>query len=225
LLNNDVISVRTCRQAAIQLINEITEVVPTDITEAFRSDRDKSEVVGWWRVNQLKEATKRFETVLAEELGVLDTYAVSQKGAYSTPELIGNADVMIPESLRVRLPTQALIDLREAGRCLAFETSTAAAFHTLRALEAVLVSYLQFVTNRSAPARMRNWGVYLKMLRDHPNADPKVIDFMDHIRLSYRNPITHPEAVLTVDEVLVLLGVATGAIVAMASLLPTPSAA
>lgn len=223
LLSNDVINVRTCRQAALQLIEEISEVVPIDINEAFRQDRDKTASVEWWRVSRLKEATKKFETVLAEELGVLDTYAVAQKGAYSTPELIANADVIIPGSLRIRLPEQTLIDLREAGRCLAFETTTAAAFHTLRAVEAVLVAYLQQVTGKPAPARLRNWGVYLKMLREQPGADVKVIDFLDHVRNSYRNPITHPEAVLSMDEVLVLLGVATGAIVAMAALLPERS--
>jgi len=58
---------------------------------------------------------------------------------------------------------------------------------------------------------MRNWGIYIKKLKDS-NTSEKVVHLLDHIRKEYRNLITHPEVVLEIDEVEVLLGVAAAAI-------------
>lgn len=80
----------------------------------------------------------------------------------------------------------------------------------------MLLAYYELVTESKAPTRMRNWGVYIKNLRATGKADPKILDFLDHIRETYRNPISHPEATITTDEMLVLFGVATAAIVQIA---------
>jgi hypothetical protein len=214
LLNNEVITIRTCRQAANQLVAAITDVVPTDWGAAI--NHDKGTVVEWWNLSQIKDAAKKFETVLAEELNILDTYAVAQKGAYSTSELIANAEVIFPEGIRAKLPEQTIQDIREAGKCLAFETPTASAFHIVRAIESVILAYYKKVTGKNPPTRMRNWGLYIKALRGSGKADTKIVDFLDHIKDNYRNPVSHPEAVLSVEEVLVLLGVASSAITQMA---------
>lgn len=210
LLNNNVVSVRICRHAAKELITEISGVVPTDFTEAMKIDKDKK--FEWYAAYKIKEAAAKFETVLAEELNIVDTYAVAQKGAYSTAELIANAEIIFPEKVRSKLPSQTIHDIREAGKCLAFETPTASAFHIVRAVESVILAYFTKVTGKDAPTRMRNWGLYIKLLRDSGKSDPKVVNFIEHIKDNYRNPVTHPEAVLTVDEVQVLLGAACSAI-------------
>jgi hypothetical protein len=210
LLKNGAFSLKTCRQPAEKLIESISEVIPIDIEEAFkRNDQDD---INWWQLNSIKETAKRFETVLSEELAILDTYAIAQKGAYSTPELIANADVMFPQSIRNKIPARAIADIKEAGKCLAFETPTAAAFHIIRALESLIVLYYQKIIGSNPVDKRRNWGVYIKVLRKAPNSDPKILDFLEHIKNNYRNPISHPEATLSIDEALVLLGVAAGAI-------------
>ena len=127
---------------------------------------------------------------------------------------------MIPAPLRVKLPPQAVFDIREAGKCLAFETPTASAFHLLRAVEAMLLLYYVQVTGGALPPRMRNWGVYINNLRKNGHADEKILEFLDHIRQSYRNPVSHPEVSMTTDDMVVLFGVATAAIVQIAQALP-----
>lgn len=217
LMDSDVLPVRTCRQAAQDVIKTINDVVPVDLKEALAVDKNKK--IDWWGIRQIKDATKKFETVLAEELAIVDTYSVSQKGAFSTSELINNAEVMFSKQIQNKLPKHAIQDMREAGRCLAFERPTAAAFHTVRAIESVILAYFEKVLSRKPPNRMRNWGVYIKTLRDSGKADPKILDFLAHIKDNYRNPISHPDAILSVEEVLVLLGVAVGAMTQMATAL------
>lgn len=217
LLRDAALPVRTCRQPATQLVNAINAVVPEDIHEAVAKDRN--ETVGWWLLNHIKGAATRFETVLSEELPIVDTYSVKQKGAYSTSELIDNADAVFPAAIRPKLPPRAVADIREAGKCLAFETPTAAGFHIVRAIESVILAYYAKIVGKPMPPRMRNWGVYIKALRESGSADPKIVEFLAHIKDSYRNPVAHPEAQLTVDEVLVLLSVAVGAISQMGAAL------
>ncbi len=217
LLSNDTLPVKTCRQAATQLVDAINAVVPTDIQEAFK--KDKTAQVSWWLLRQVKETATKFETVFAEELAIVDTYSVTQKGAYSTAELITNAEALFSKSVQQKLPHRAIQDIREAGKCLAFETPTAAAFHVVRAIESVILAYYAKVLGKAPSNRMRNWGVYIKTLRDSGKADGKILDFLTHIKDNYRNPVSHPDAVLSIDEVLVLLSVAVGAMSQMAAAL------
>lgn len=213
LLASHDLSLKICAQAARQLLEAISGVVPEDISEAIQ--RNKDDELVWWHVKRVKDAAQKFETVLAEELNILDTYAVAQKGAYSTSELVSNAEVIFPESVRKKLPPRSISDIREAGKCLAFETPTAAAFHIVRAIESVIVVYYAKVLGDELPPRIRNWGVYIKKLRESGKADARIVEFLDHIRGNYRNPVSHPEETLTVDEVLVLLSVAVGAMTQM----------
>ncbi len=214
LLTNDTLPIRTCRQAAEQLVVAIDQVVPPEIKDAIT--KDKAALIDWWPIRQIKDAASKFETVLTEELAIVDTYSVTQKGAYSTADLITNAESLFSKDVQRKLPPNAIQDIREAGKCLAFETPTAAAFHVVRAIESVILAYYQKVMGTPPPTRMRNWGVYIKNMRDSGKADPKILDFLTHIKDNYRNPVAHPEAVLTIDEVMVLVSVAVGAMSQMA---------
>jgi hypothetical protein len=147
---------------------------------------------------------------------VLDTYFVSKKGAYSTADLIEHAHHHIPEPTRKKLPEQTKADFDQAGKCIAFDLATAAAFHLLRGTEAVLRQYYDNVVPgaKQAPAKMRNWGVYIKLLTEH-KAEAKVTSLLTHLKDAYRNPVLHPEENYTDERIQVLFGVCVSAIVMM----------
>ena len=214
LLRNAEFTVKTCRHSAENVVSAINNVVPENLTDALNKDRN--EQVNWWLIRQIKDAINRFEMVLAEELNVLDTYTVLQKGAYSTTELVSNAEIMFPETLRTKLPAKAIQDIREAGKCIAFELPTAAAFHVARAIESSLVSYYSHVVGKPPSTRMRNWAVYIRGIRDSGNGNEKVLKLLEHIKDSYRNPVSHPDDMMEVDEVLVFLGVGIAAMTQIA---------
>jgi hypothetical protein len=95
--------------------------------EVFKADT--SQKIQPWVLSSLVEAAKEFEIVLGNELPGLATYIVSQKGIYSTDDLISNADQHFAEETLAKIPPNARQDICAGGKCLAFELPTASAFH------------------------------------------------------------------------------------------------
>jgi hypothetical protein len=186
------------------------------VAEGENTDSDLTVAVTSYDLNSLVQKAKEFETVLANELPGLATYVVSQKGIYSTDELISQAEMHIPEKYRSVLNDKAIEDVQQAGKCLAFEVSTASAFHMWRAVESVMNSYYQALTGKTfAEANVvRNWGKYIEAL-EKANAEKRITKFLDHIREEYRNPINHPDETLDLDEAFGLFGAALSAITAI----------
>ena len=105
------------------------------------------------------------------------------------------------------------MDIILAGKCLAFDVSTASAFHMWRALEIVFGAYYVSITGRtfeddSVP---RNWGKYIDALKK-AGANAEITGNLNHIRAAYRNPIMHPNVNVTEDEAFSLFGIGISAI-------------
>jgi len=196
------------------LVQTITAINASADIESQAKDEDGRPVLTETQAYLLKSKFDTFETVLAAELGTLDAYFVSQKLAYETRVLIEQADKLIPESLRSELPQETTNDLRQAGRCIAFDIPTAAGFHIIRAVESVIRKYYNAVVGNVPKPKMRNWGAYIKNLAA-AGADTRITGFLDHIRENHRNPILHPEETLSAEDSQVLLGTAISTIVQM----------
>ena len=100
------------------------------------------------------------------------------------------------------LPEIARYDFSYAGKCIAYELSTAAAFHILRGTEAVLRKYYEAMVKQKR-IKSRNWGPIVNDLRARKaTAQHKVLNnHLDNIRASFRNPTQHPEKVYDIHEV------------------------
>jgi hypothetical protein len=198
-------------RAAGSAIGVINGVVPSDFGEMLKVENDK--IVDQFEIRNIKNHIQSLETVLSNDMPGVSAYIVSQKGIYKTDDLISHADQNFPKEIRKDIPEQAIKDLIESGKCLAYEVPTACAFHLWRAVETVMgVYYLKLSKNSFESDNVnKNWGAYIKAL-DAKGADKKITQFLDHIRESYRNPQTHPEAMLEVNEAIGLFGVATSAI-------------
>jgi hypothetical protein len=210
-LSDNVVPLVVSKPYGYTLTNAIDQIIPTDFPSTMPEKED--EAIGY-RGLMISSAAKEFEIVLAAELQSLDTYFVSQKGIYSTPDLIEHADKALDEAVRKTLHEEALNDFRQAGRCLAFDLSTAAGFHAMRATENVLRQYHQVILNAQAPTKLE-MGPCIKDLKD-AGADAKTLEILDQIRDLHRNPLMHPEVFLTPSEGLRLFDIAKSAISAMA---------
>jgi hypothetical protein len=117
------------------------------------------------------------------------------------------------------LPTIARFDLDEAGKCIAFERPTAAAFHLLRATERVLVAFYEALARHKRAPRM--WGPMVTDLRKRKAAAQHevLLNNLDNIRRSFRNPTQHPELTYDIHEVQDLWGLCIEAINRMVKVL------
>ncbi len=166
---------------------------------------------------------KEFEIVLLAELQTLATYHATQKGIYSTTDLIERAENIFPPAILSKLTQDIKEEIRESGRCLAFDNATSSAFHIMRATELVLHQYYLCVCNpkHKTKNRLPNWGAYITELEKSTKPEVKeVIAIIQQIKDRHRNLIMHPDVVLTPDEAFTLFEIAQGVIIAMANELP-----
>ena len=189
----------------------------------FREDEKGAPIPPDWNVLPsdqnlwpVADAAKEFETVFSAELSNMATYFVSEKGAYNTKKLIESADEMFPQEIRDALQTndKAVRDIREAGKCLVFDLGTAAGFHITRAVESVVLQYL----GELCPEKLkeiqpsdRNLGKYLALAKE-AGGDKKVCASIDQFRSIHRNRLIHPEEYISVDEAMIMLGIAQSAV-------------
>jgi len=222
IIDDKVVPLDTCKSNARSLhdsLSEITREFLKEWREAADSDAKSaawSKTIAGWRISGVTEGIKAFEYVFSAELAGAALYLVEQVGAYKTSILIDAADSVFPANIRSQLPPHAVNDIKAAGRCLAFELPTAAGFHIARAVETVLLKYFPALPMKVP--RFRNLGRYIEALKKEgvkKGVDAKVLAALDQFRDLYRNPIMHPDAVLSIDEAQILFNLAQSAISAI----------
>lgn len=115
---------------------------------------------------------------------------------------------------------EALNELREAGKCIAFEIPTAAAFHIYGAIELILRRYWTVTTGGRPNPKQRSIGVYLAALKKNDCGDPKVIAALEQLKDLHRNVVVHPDETLLGEDAIALVGMANSVAAAMLKALP-----
>lgn len=211
-----------CRAAGIELTAAIVEVQKWMSETPPNKWKDIDPSVDMLFSNVINKA-KEFETVLSAELQTLATYHATQKGIYSTTDLIERAERVLPVSVLPKISPEIKEEIRQSGRCLAFDSGTSCAFHMMRAIEAVMHQYYIAVCKpKPKPTKMLDsWGAYIAEFQKSPKPEVKeVVAMLQQIKDQHRNLIMHPEIVLSPDEAFSLFEIAKGAITAMAAKLP-----
>lgn len=188
------------------------------IMENTEDERNKENKALDYSFESTITKAKNFETIFLAELQTLNLYKVTQKGIYSSPDLIEHAEKIFPKSILSRMNNYTIIEVRESGRCLAFDNPTASAFHIIRATEAVLHEYYIKVCKPESKEKLANWSAYISELYKSTDIEVKeVVAMLQQFKDRHRNLIMHPEIVLTPDESFTLFEMAQGVIIAMAS--------
>jgi hypothetical protein len=99
---------------------------------------------------------------------------------------------------------------------------TAAGFHLFRVLESVLRRYYTHATGGKPAPKQRNISVYINAMRQAKCGEERVLATVKQISDHHRNPLSHPEAILTVDEAIAAAGIVRSAVTLMLASLPTP---
>jgi hypothetical protein len=214
LIQNSVFAstLRSCQKSA----HDLMSFIDTKITNTSDINANTLDVLFILTLNNL---VTNFKTAMLAEMGVLPSYFVSQKESFDTNVLLDEGEKIFPASLKEKVP-EAVFDVAEAGKALAYELPTSAGFHIFRATESVIRRYYLHVTNGKALPRVRNIGVYIRGIRADNAGDEKILASLEQMTKLHRNPLIHPEAVLTLDEAIATLGIARSVVTAMLAALP-----
>ena len=200
------------RFASLGLASTPMIEIEVDIDLALK-ELDKRGGVAEEDANRLSKSVTAFEEVLKAALPSEYTYVIDQLRGYAMPILVDGADQNFSENVLRRIGEDVRKDIKEAGRCLAFELPTAAGIHMMRAFEKVLRQLYQLKTGRDPGHRDIYW--LMDELKKLPDADPKMLSVLDQIRNLHRNPLAH-EVFLDIEEAVDLFHIAESAITAMA---------
>lgn len=203
----DELGLQVTERAAWKLRDILTELEGKDPDPDARLTGDEARTLS-------KVATEVRNTLDAEIKG-LEAYVVTPK-RLDVKRLIDDPGSLLAPKVFGKLPSIAQYDLSEAAKCIAFERSTAAAFHILRATEDVLRDFYKALARQKRVDLM--WGPMVSDLKKRPKAKKHLVllAHLDNIRLSFRNPTQHPEATYDIHEVQDLWGLCVDAINRMA---------
>lgn len=166
------------------------------------------------RLNKIMANLDR--TLFAEALGNV-AFIVTDK-RIDVDKLLNDVPSLIAPGIFDSLPEIARYDFTEAGKCIAFEVPTAAAFHLLRGTEAVLRHFYCSIVKRGRVELL--WGPIVEHLRRRRKPPPSpLLNNLDNIRLSFRNPTQHPDKIYDIQEVQDLFGLCTDVVNRMVALL------
>jgi hypothetical protein len=229
-VNSTIIENRTVLElplsvAAARALSEMMKnrIKPEEVTRRANDNLSAQEVM------ELRTSIVHFTSLLFAELSQADIYSISQKRAYKMSLFLAKAETVLPKSALEYLSERTTTDIREAGRCIAFDQHTAAGFHAVRAVEAVARRYYELVFDKPATVDgtttgkpMRLWSLVTELTAKagtlpNPVEQPlgMISGDLDRIRAVYRNPIMHPEMVLTDDAAVRVFNITTDVIAAM----------
>lgn len=138
-------------------------------------------------------------TFTAEARGIF-AYVVTDK-RIDTNKLLNEVPALFSNRTFQLMPDIAQYDFVEAGKCIAYELPTAAAFHSLRGTESTLRFYYCKHIKRGRITVLL-WRPMLAHLRKCRKPIPKILlDNLDNIAVNFRNPTAHPEYKYDISEV------------------------
>ena len=184
------------------------------------SESDPTKLLGS-RAKDIVAVTTTLEAIIFAESKTKSFYVLPER-RYNTTWLLNEPVKLFRDGMFQKLSDLAQFDIGSAGRCVLFGEGTAAAFHWIRATEDVLRTYYRHHIRRN---RLRNpmWGPMISALRSKSRNKPpaNLLDTLDLVRVTYRNPTQHPEARYDVESAQDLMGLCISVISDMANELPT----
>lgn len=203
---------RSSRQLLRDLHSSIKKIINVD---------DFERVVDRYQIWTVTDNYRQFKVAFTSEIGSFNAFFVTQKGGFDTVSLLDFGENIFPIELAAKVPA-AISDVREAAKCLAYENATAAGFHLFRVLESVLRAYYTHETGGRSVPKVRNIAVYVNAMKQVNKGDEKTLILLKHISDVYRNPLIHPDSVLTFEEAVSTHGIVRSAVTQMLSSLPVP---
>lgn len=204
-LNQNIFRLKTSLPAAQNALAQV-RVLKTQIESSFHGGGFTEDEVGAQHKFALSTAWESFDTLLRAEMAVSDFYFVDSKGCFDTSRLIDEGIKLFPEDLPSKVPA-AIPDCESAGRCIAFDLPTAAAFHLHRINETVLRAYFSSVAPNATHPEKLTIRAYVDAMKNLKLGNKVVQGALSTLNSLHRNPVMHPDQHLeSVEEAIALVG-------------------
>lgn len=167
----------------------------------------------------MKTKKDEFKLIFMAELGVIPSFIITRKEGFDTNVLIESGISLFPKDLIEKVP-ETEKDATEVGKALAFELATACGFHAFRVTEAVARRYWDEMAPGKPRPKPETLGSIASEMRDKGIGDTKIIESIKQMTRLHRNPLIHPEVILSVDEAIGIIGIARSVVGAMLKSLP-----
>lgn len=222
LLKGDPITLELAKTDASALLNRLGALFNKHFidpsTRQFRHPA-REDVVEAHELNLLRSMVEKFESALAAELSRKAIYAVPKRGLFDTWQLAEQAEEQFSEEVRKNLPEGALGDVRAAGRCLAFGLGTAACFHLVRSVEAVLARYVDTMAGPVPAKAAQLWREGITRLQNKAKegngVDARVPSLLADIDTRYRAGLLSHDAQFSLHDAMIFFGMAGSLITLM----------
>ena len=132
-----------------------------------------------------------FEGTYITEMRNAAIYYIAPHSAFDIEELIANGEKLFPKSLEAKVP-EAMRDVKDGAKALAYHLWTSSGYHFHRANEAVLRAYFDHVAvgiKRDPKATMGN---LVKTLKDKKLGHTPILSALESVIVFHRNPLAHP---------------------------------
>ncbi len=196
-------------------LNELTAF----LSQLKQEDKQDRKITAY-EVKELSEFMSVVEKIVFAEAQTKKIYILTES-RFNLDNLTNNPEQMFAKGAFSRLSRLTAYDVREGFMCIVLSRATAAAFHLLRATEGTLRDYYFNIVKRGR-AKKPMWGNMIQHLRSRRKPDESLLQRLDYIRDTYRNPTSHPEARHTIEQAQDLLGLCIDVINVMAKALPEP---
>ncbi len=208
-------ALRTAKIAEVGLTAELTKFI--SLCQRKAENDDKS-VVDYGDIHPLKEALRKFETVMGAELGQAGFFVADPKAAFDIGILINEGQKAFSRDLLDKCPLVEG-DARQAMRCIAFDLPTAAAFHLHRLHEGVIGYLWDHLTQ--GQNRPKGLGKYVEKFEKMEGFDKNLLSCIRDIKDLHRNPVVHPEQTIDgIEEAISLQGIISSSIALMLRHIP-----
>jgi hypothetical protein len=192
---------RAAAKGLIETLNDFKPKLTQDRTATFEEYKS------------LLDGIDRFHNICEQEFEDLQVRLIAPIGAYHLKTLTDDAEMHLSNQAQKVLDAKTKRDFAAAGTCLAYDLFTASGFHAMRAVEAVARKYHRIVTNLETALQNIPLSPIINERKDFvglrkqwedegsKNDSPLglIISTLSHVNSIYRNPIMHPEMVLTYD--------------------------
>jgi hypothetical protein len=219
LLGDAIIPLKDSKKSAAKLVESISAMITGPNIAAHAQ-----ETLNPYFSDPLRSALADFYGDLALELGNVPVYFTTAKRGYDRDILLNEGEKLLDESDLSYLSSLALQDIRKSTACVMFDFFTASGFHSARAVEGVARNYYVLVKGQWATEDGSEGGRDLNLskladtlriaLKPYPDAERArlVANTLDRMRVIYRNPIIHPDVILSEPDAARLIGLMVDAI-------------